>query len=142
MLTRLVLVGALAVALVACGGGSPPTPAGQASTPAAPGATVAPGGGGGSTESIVQALVPPGATQQNHATVGNLVTVVVSTTSSLNDLQAFFDAKIPSLGLTQTGKFNVQDSVTYAFANPEGGIVIAADGNGGYLVTISAGTSS
>jgi len=60
----------------------------------------------------------------------------------MSDLQSFFDQKIPTLGITQTGKTTVGDNTIYAFTNPDGGITISSDGSGGILITISAGASS
>jgi len=161
-MTRVILSCLALLALAACGGspaastgpGRTTGPSGQATTPAqqasqpAPvnnppaAATPAPGGGGGSPEAIVRALIPPNALELNHAQVGNSYTVQLSSQSSLADLQAFWDQKIPTTGVTQSGKFNQADSLVYAFTNPDGGITAGSDGSGGVLITISAGTSS
>lgn len=159
-MTRALLGCLVALTLVACGGSSAtPAPArtagpdgggGQATsapaqaTPPAGASTPAPGGGGGggSPEAIVKALVPPGSTEVTHMTIGNLYSATVTSQMSLADLEAFFDQKLPTTGVTQSGKLNQAGSLIYAFTNPDGGITAADDGNGSVQITISAGTSS
>ena len=154
-----ILVIVFTVLVVSCGG-SPATPAPRASaggaqpstgpstpgTPATP-ASVAtagnPGGGpAGDVKSIVTALIPPGSTQLNATEIGGSYTVQLTSQSSLSDLEAFFDQKIPTVGVTQTGKTTAGGTAIYAFTNPDGGITISPMSEGGILITISAGTSS
>jgi len=161
-MTRVILSCLALLALAACGGspaastgpgrttgpgGQATTPAQQASQPAPVGTppaavTPAPGGGGSSSEAIVRALVPPGSTEVAHFQVGNQFSMTVSSQMTLAQLEAFFDQKLPSTGVTQTGKFNSTGSLIYAFTNPDGGVTVADDGNGGFQVTIAAGASS
>ncbi len=150
---RLLLGGLIAATLAACGGTAATTAPRTSTAPgqatAAGAATSAPGPAGttapapaGNVENVVRSLIPTGALELSHAQVGGQYSVQLSSQSPLADLQSFWDQKIPSLGLNQTGKIGVADSVTYAFTNPDGGIVVASDGSGGWLITISAGTSS
>src|SRR5688572_33311900 len=96
---RVVLV-AIALVVVACGGGPAgpsPTPGSQVTTP--PGATNAPNGtpqpNTGDNKSIARSLIPPGATQLNEVQVGNSYTVQLSSTQSLDELGAFWTTAIP-----------------------------------------------
>jgi len=153
-MTRLILSCLAVLALAACGGspaatapgrttgpaGQPTSAPPQASQPAAA-STPAPGGGG-SPEAIVRALIPPNALELSHAQVGNQYSVQLSSQSSMSDLEAFWDQKIPTTGVTPGGKFNQGEALVYAFTNPDGGITASSDGSGGVLITISAGISS
>ena len=137
----------LAGLLAACGGGGAPAtqaPGGQATTAPA-GATQAPGGGGntGDFATIAQNLVPPGSTEISRSSIGNSAQVIVSSNQSLQDLAAFYSQKIPALGLTETGRTEMQGTLIIALGNPDGGIlVVPGDEAGANLITISVGTSS
>ena len=154
-----ILFVALTVLVVGCGGtaatlaprastGGAQPPAGQstpaaAATPAAIATAGNPGGGPpGDVKSLVTALIPPGSTQVNATEIGGSYSVQLTNQSSLSDLQAFFDQKIPTVGVTQTGKTSGAGTAIYAFTNPDGGITISPMDTGGVLITISAGTSS
>ena len=131
----------LVATITACSGGGPaPTSLPPGATPGTV-ATPVPGGAR-DPQTIVLALVPPGSTEVSRSTVGNLFSVILSSQSSLADLESFFDQKLAALGLAGSGKFNVANTLTYAFTNPDGGIVVAPGDNGGQTITISAGTSS
>jgi hypothetical protein len=99
------------------------------------------GGATGSAESIVRALVPPGAAEVTHTSLGNQFSVSVTSQLSLAELEAFWDQKLPTTGVTQTGKLNQAGSLIFAFTNPEGGITAVDDGSGGFQIAISAGIS-
>jgi hypothetical protein len=93
-------------------------------------------------ESIARSLLPPGATQQSFSTIGNAVQLVGISSMSLDELKAFFSQQIPASGVRETGRFELEGTLTIALANPDGGIVIVpANDAGQYLVTISVGTS-
>jgi len=93
-------------------------------------------------ESIARALAPAGALELSHAAVGNSYSLQLSSPMTADQLQAFWDTKIGSLGLSQTGKFVVPGgAITYAFTGPDGGIVASPDGSGNYIIQISVGTS-
>jgi hypothetical protein len=149
-MSRLLAVAVLGAVLAACGGTTSSGPSrapatiGTVATPGGAGtpAAATPGPGARDPETIVLALVPPGATEVSRSTIGNLFTVTLSSSSSLADLESFFDQKLASLGMSGAGKFNVANTLTYAFTNPDGGIVVAPGDNGGNVITISAGTSS
>jgi hypothetical protein len=147
------LLGSLSVVLflVACGSSGPVAtqPGGQASLPPggqtqAPVATPgAPQPGGGDNEAKARALVPPGSTQVSTSSVGGNFSIVVSTPQTLEQLAAFYTTAIPAAGMTETGRFTLEGTLTIAFSNPEGGVVAFADPNAGStIVTISVGTSS
>jgi hypothetical protein len=149
----------LTVLVVACGGAAAPSAprastggaqpstgqstAGAAATPGSAATPANPAGGApGDVKSIVTALIPPGSTQINATEIGGSYTVQLMSQSSMSDLQAFFDQKIPTLGITQTGKTSGGGTTIYAFTNPDGGITMSPLDEGGILVTIAAGTSS
>jgi len=155
----LYVVGA-AVLLVACGGSPAPTqrPAGttpgsvttqqppaQSAAPNPPPGQQTPGApvpNAGDNKSKARALIPAGATQLSEVNVGNSYTVQLSTTQSLEQLGTFWTQAIPAAGLQETGRFTQAETLTIAFANPEGGIVAFADSSsGGVIITISVGTS-
>jgi hypothetical protein len=141
----------LAALLVACSAGAPATPSAPAATPT-PGATQAapsptpPGSGNttpaantGNAEAIVRALVPPGATEVSKVETGDFFSLSLSSSQSIAELEAFFDQKLPSTGVTVSGKFTAAGTLTIAFTNPDGGITATPDGSGGTLVVITAG---
>lgn len=137
---------AIALVVVACGGGAgpSPTPGSQATTP--PGATNAPNGTAqpntGDNKSRARLLIPPGATQISESTFGNSYSVQLSSTQSLEELGAFWTQAIPAAGLTETGRFTMAGTLTIAFTNPDGGIVASEDASaGGVIMNISVGTS-
>lgn len=143
---RFVWLVAIALVVVACGGGgvATPTPGSQATLP--PVATATPGGAPtaqpntGDSKSLARMLIPPGATQLNEVQIGNSYTVQLSSTQSLEQLAAFWTGAIPAAGLTETGRFPGDGSLVIAFSNPDGGIT-ASPTEGGIFITISVGTS-
>jgi hypothetical protein len=66
----------------------------------------------------------------------------LTSTMTVDQLEAFWDERIPSLGMTLTGKFTSGGVLTIAITNPDGGIVAAPDGDGGVGIVISLGTSA
>jgi hypothetical protein len=157
VITRSSAVLALAVLLAACGGtpatagpGANPTtppaatqapPGGATPAPPGGGATQAPGGG--SFESLARALVPPGSTEVTGTGTGNFYQLISATNMSLPELAAFYSQQIPALGLTETGRYELQGTLTIALANPDGGILIVPGNEEGQnLITVSLGTSS
>jgi hypothetical protein len=148
---------AITVVLAACSAGSTSSSApGSAGTPPAAASTPAPGdatpAGGqataaapqqnaGDNKSRARALIPNGATQLTEVASGNVYSVQVSSTQSLDELGSFFTQAIPAAGLHETGRFTADGSLTIAFTNPDGGIVATEDpSSGGVIVTISVGT--
>ncbi|HEY6058228.1 MAG TPA: hypothetical protein VIV06_09350 [Candidatus Limnocylindrales bacterium] len=95
-------------------------------------------------EGKARALVPDGSTEVSKLEIGGAFQLSVTTTKSLEELEAFWDQKIPSLGMTVSGKFTAGDTLTFAVTNPDGGIVAAKDssGSGQTTIVISLGTSS
>lgn len=147
---------ALIAALIAACSGTPTqttSPAGATATPSTEATPVPGGGGGGATQTPAQnasdneakarALVPDGSSETGHLASGGIFQIYLTNPKSVKDLEAFWDAKIPQAGLTQTGKFEASGSVTYTFSNPDGGIVAAPDSGGsGSTIVISVGNAT
>jgi hypothetical protein len=151
MFKRIGALTVLAAVLFACGG-SPTAP----QTPGA-GATENPGGvptdtpaagqttppNAGDIEAKVRALVPDGSTEIAKAQIGGLFQLTVTNPKSVAELEAFWDQKIPSLGITVGGKFTTSGVLQYALTNPDGGIVASPSSSGsGTDIVISLGLSS
>ena len=141
---------ALAVMLTACSSGAPGATVPGVSQP--PGATAGatnppaatPGNPqpAGNLEAAARALVPPGSVELSEAQYGNAYQLNVTTTMSLDQLKAFWAQAIPATGATSPGQFESGGILTVTLNNPEGGIVASPDAtSGGYLITISLGTS-
>jgi hypothetical protein len=97
----------------------------------------------GNFEAIARSLFPPGATQQSASSIGNAFQLVGISDMSFDELKSFYAQQIPASGATETGRFEVEGTLTIALANPDGGILIVpANDQGQYLVTISVGTST
>lgn len=147
---RILALAVLAVVLAACGSAATPPSGTQPPGTEAPTESATDGGGvtappnAGDLEATARALVPPGATETGHLETGGVFQLYLTSAMSLADLEAFFDQKIPSLGITVSGKFTVSGTLTYAFTNPEGGIVAGEDtsGAGGTSIIISVGSAS
>jgi hypothetical protein len=151
MFKRIGALTVLAAVLFACGGSPTAT-----QTPGA-GATENPGGAPTDTpaagqttppnasdiEAKVRALVPDGSTEIGKTEAGGLFSLTLTNPKSVQELESFWDQKIPSLGMTVSGKFTASGVVTYAITNPDGGIVAGPDSSGsGSTIVISLGTSS
>jgi hypothetical protein len=150
MMKRILTSAALALVVAACSSGTVPTaPAG---VPTVPGGlptgvpTLPPVGtpgnpppNGGNLESQVRSLVPPGSTEVQSASLGGSFSVTVTNPGPLDQLEAFWDQTIPAVGVTQTGKVEAGGTLTYGFTDPDGGIVAAPNGSGGYVITVSLG---
>jgi septal ring-binding cell division protein DamX len=108
----------------------------SAGTPANPGGAPA-----GDVKSLVKSLIPTASTQLSETQIGGNYTVQLSSQSPLSDVESFYDQKLPTVGVTPTGKTSASGTTVYAFTNPDGGITITPDGNGGLLIIISAGAS-
>jgi hypothetical protein len=104
-----------------------------------PAGTPIPQPNGGDLEAKVRSLVPPGSTEVTAAAVGGSFSVTVNNPGPLDQLEAFWDQKIPTAGVTQTGKVEAGGTLTYGFTDPDGGIVAAPNGSGGFVITISLG---
>ena len=143
----------VAVLIAACSGTTPQSTAtpGSGATPGTE-ATPTPAGGGGQTnppnagdmEAKARSLVPDGSTETGHLETGGIFQIYLTNPKSIKDLEAFWDAKIPQTGLTLSGKFEAGGAVTYAFSNPDGGIVASPDssGNGQTTIVISVGNAT
>jgi hypothetical protein len=157
MTRRFAALALIAALIAACSGNSPQTtaPAGGGGATATPGteATPAPGGGGGGgqtpapnaggNEAKARALVPDGSTETGHAASGNVFLIYLTNPKSVKELEAFWDAKIPQAGLTKSSKFEANGAVTYAFSNPDGGIVASPDSSGtGSTIVITVGNAT
>jgi hypothetical protein len=155
MTRRFAALALIAAFMTACSGSTSTTPPAGAAT-ATPGAQATPepgssGGGGATTpapnagdnEAKARALVPDGSTETAHVASGGIFQVYLTNPKSVKELEAFWDAKIPQTGLTQSGKFEVNGSVTYAFTNPDGGIVAGPDSSGtGSTIVITVGNAT
>jgi hypothetical protein len=153
MSKRILALAIVALVVAACGGsptnepGSTPTPGAEA-TPTA-GETATDGGqpttppNTGDLKAKGQALLPPDAQQTTEVTAGGVYQVYATSGTSLADLKAFWEQKIPSLGMTLTGTTSSEGSLIIAFTNPDGGIVAGTDtSTGDTTLVISLGTSS
>ena len=146
---KLLVALGLAVLVAGCSTPATPTP-GSEGTPAPAQATPDTGGGQatagtepntGDNKSKAESLVPDGATQLSEITVGNSYTVQVTSTKSLDELGSFWTQAIPNAGLTETGRFTAEGTLTIAFTNPDGGIGASQDpSSGSVIITISVGT--
>jgi hypothetical protein len=151
MFKRIGAVSLLAVVVFACGGsptatqtpgtGATENPGGAPTDTPAAGQTTPPNAG--DIEAKVRALVPDGSTEVSKAQVGGLFQLTVTNPKSVQELEAFWDQKIPSLGITVAGKFTSGGVLTYAVTNPDGGIVASPSSSGsGTDIVISLGVSS
>jgi hypothetical protein len=151
VMSRFVWLVAIALVVVACGGGAAPTATPGSQVTAPPGATDPPGAtaattpqpNSGDNKSKAQALIPPGSSAPlNEVTIGNSYTVQVTSTQTLEQLGAFWTTAIPGAGLQETGRFTSAGTLTIAFTNPDGGIVASEDSSsGGVFISISVGSS-
>jgi hypothetical protein len=143
----------IAVLIAACSGSTTTTPPAGATATAGTEATATSAGGGGGAqtpapnagdnEAKARALVPDGSTETAHLATGGIFQVYVTNPKSVKELEAFWDAKIPQVGLTQSGKFEANGAVTYGFTNPDGGIVASPDSSGnGTTIVISVGNAT
>jgi hypothetical protein len=151
MFKRIGALMVLAAVLFACGGsptatqtpgaGATENPGGAATDTPAAGQTTPPNAG--DIEAKVRALVPDGSTEVGKVQVGSLIQLTLTNPKSLQELESFWDQKIPSLGMTVAAKSTVQGTLIYSITNPDGGIVAGPDPSGsGTTMTISLGLSS
>lgn len=141
---RFVWLVAIALVVVACGGGQvgpTATPGSQVTSPPGATAAITPQPNTGDNKSLARMLIPPGATQLNEIQVGDSYTVQLSSTQSLEQLGAFWTTAIPAAGMTESGRFTADGSLIIAFTNPDGGVT-ASTTDSGVLITISVGASS
>ena len=139
---------AVALVVVACGGGAnaTATPGSQVTQP--PGATQPPGvitaaPNPGDNKAKAQALIPPGSSAPlNEVNIGSNYTVQVTSTMTLDQLAAFWTTAIPQAGLTESGRMTAEGTLIISVTNPDGGINAATMDAGSILITISLGTSS
>ena len=139
----------VALILSACSSGAPGAtvpgvtqqPAATADAPTGAPVVTNPPVNPASLEARVRALVPPGSSETQVAQVGNSYSLYLTNSSSLDQLEAFWDQAIPAQGLTLAGKFESAGTLTYSVTNPDGGIVVTPDGSGGHAIVISLGTS-
>lgn len=158
MLKRIGALTVLAVVAFACSGspttqtpgaGATETPGGAAAETPGAAATETPAAGqtnppnAGDIEAKVRALVPDGSTEIGKAQVGGLFQLTVTSPKSIQELEAFWDQKIPSLGITVSGKFTSGGVLTYSLTNPDGGIVATpGSSGGGSEIVIGLGVTS
>jgi hypothetical protein len=151
MFKRIGALAVLAVVVFACGGsptatqtpgsGATEPPGGTATDTPAPGQTTPPNAG--DIEAKVRALVPDGSTEVGKVEVGGLFQLSLTNPKSVQELEAFWDQKIPSLGMTVAGKFTSGAILTISIPDPPGGIVAGPDENTGTTsIVISLGPSS
>jgi hypothetical protein len=149
MFKRIGALTVLAAVVFACGGsptatqtpGATEPPGGTATDTPAPGQTTPPNAG--DIEAKVRALVPDGSTELGKAEVGGLFQLTVTNPKSVQELEAFWDQKIPSLGMSIAGKFTSGGILTISIPDPPGGIVAGPDANTGLTsIVISLGPSS
>ena len=157
MFLRFGALAVLAIAIAACSGtpttgpGATETPGSVATETPGAGATETPGetqGGqtnppAGDLEATARALVPPGSTETGKFEAGGFFQLYLTSTTSIQDLEAFWDQKIPSLGMTVAGKFTLEGTISYTSTNPDGVITASPDSaSGGVVIVIALGTSS
>ena len=125
--------------------GSQPTPPQAATSVPNPPAQQTPGApqpNAGDNESRARALIPPGASEVGEASFGGAYQLSLTSTQSLEQLDAFWAQAIPAAGMQLTGRFTVEGTLTIAVSNPDGGIVAARDASTGVTtIVISLGTS-
>ncbi len=150
MFQRIGALALLAIVIGACSGN--PTTAPQGTETPGPAATETPGATqegqtnpppAGDLEATARALVPPGSSETSKFEAGGVFQLYLTSTMSLEELESFWDAKIPSQGMKVEGKFSGSGGVTYIFSNPDGGIVASPDPSaGGFGIVISVSSGS
>lgn len=148
-MNKLAALFAMTFVLVACGGaGAPLASPGTGPTAQPPVATQAPGGGAtaapvtGGLAALARELTPPASTEVSHFETPTSYQLIVSTTTPVDSLKQFWTQQIASLGITETGRFEMEGTLTIALTNPDGGILVVPGESGQHLVTISLGISS
>ncbi|MGH2408074.1 MAG: hypothetical protein ACRDF7_08365 [Candidatus Limnocylindrales bacterium] len=114
-----------------------PTDAGSATTePTSAGQSGAPAG---SLADLALKLVPDGATLSGNLAGQGVYQQYATSTLSLDQITAFYDQRIPSLGMTVASKAVISGSLYYSTTNPVGAIVVvpATDGSGGFTIAVS-----
>jgi hypothetical protein len=131
---RTLLLGALVVALAACGGGpdnssaaestgGEPSTASSASQPAESAAESSDTGGPGATdvESLLSELVPPNSTQLSRTDAGGATLVSYESTDTVGDLKSFYVQKIAELNMTVLTTTEAANTYAVAFGTDETG---------------------
>jgi hypothetical protein len=152
----------IALAVGACGGGgaaatTAPTAAPATQAPATAETTEAPadtgsgsgsGGGSGSSQSadslkaLAQQLTPPSSTETGHLEANGVYQLYLTTTQSLDQLKAFYDAKAASIPIKEYTKVDASGSLYIGGSDPVIGIIAAPDpaNAGQFSVIISVGS--
>ncbi|HET6745383.1 MAG TPA: hypothetical protein VFH90_05965 [Candidatus Limnocylindria bacterium] len=157
---RTLLLGALVVALAACGGGpdnssaaestgGEPSPASSASQPAESAAESSDNGGPGATdaESLLNELVPPNSTELSRTEAGGATLVSYESTDTVGDLKSFYVQKIVELNMTVLTTTEAANTYAVAIGTDETGeglgATIAVQNAGdvtNVIVTVAEGT--
>jgi len=158
---RTLLLGALVVALAACGGGpdnssaaestgGEPSTASSASQPAGESPAETPDDGGpGATdvESLLSELVPPNSTQLSRTDAGGATLVSYESTDTVGDLKSFYVQKIAELNMTVLTTTEAANTYAVAFGTDETGqglgATVAVQNAGdvtNVVVTVAEGT--
>lgn len=150
MFKRIGALTVLAAVLFACGGSptATQTPGAGATEPPGGTATDTPAGQtappfAGDLEATARALVPPGSTETQKIEAGGVFQLYVTSTTSIADLESFYDSKLPSVGAKDVAKINSSGSLTYGFTNPDGTVIATTDSaSGGTFIIIGVGSSN
>jgi hypothetical protein len=125
------------------GGGSQATPGSGATEPGSGQATDAPSGApySGSLKDLAHQLAPDGSTEVTFTEAPGVYQLYLTSTLNLDQITAFYDSRIPSLGMKIEGKTVSSGSLYIGTSNPAGAIIAAPDPSaGGYTVVISLGS--
>ena len=157
---RTLLLGALVVALAACGGGpdtsstaestgGEPSTVSSASQPAESAAESSDDGGPGAidAESLLNALVPPNSTELSRTEAGGAVLISYESTDTVGDLKSFYVQKIAELNMTVLTTTDLANTYAVAFGTDETGqglgATVAVQNAGdvtNVVVTVAEGT--
>lgn len=156
---RTLLLGALLVALAACGGpsgstaestGGEPSTAASASDPAAetPAESSDDGGPGAiDADTLIEELVPPNSTEISRTEAGPSTLIAYESTDSIGDLKTHYVLKIAELNMTVLTTTEAANTYAVAFGTDETGAGLGATvaiNNAGdvtnVLVTVAEGS--
>jgi hypothetical protein len=90
---------------------------------------------------MARALAPPGSTELQFVESSGVTALYLSSTTPIDQLEAFFDQAIPAQNITVSGKSKLSGSLIYSLENPVGGVVVTPADQAGNAITISLGES-
>lgn len=122
------------------GGGQPTATTGSEATEPGSG-----GGTGGSfsgdLKDLAARLVPDGSSETSKLEAQGVYQLYVTSNLSLDQLKAFYDSRIPSLGMTLEAKVESGGGLYISTSHPVGAIIVAPDSGGaGFAIAISLST--